>query len=380
MGNTRKSRTREVHYKDIDLAENTGMRGAVSDANINMEAGCRECSPVNIVYNGITMGLAGGILMAISDVFALCCMKSALNPSKIALIRSIAMILVTTPTLIYYKIDIATIGKKDIVLNTVKGFAEATADVCIYYAIDLIGMGDGMAIYTATRIIVVYIFSCILLNEIVSIHERFCIVLNILGIVLITRPDFLFGDVSSELDGKPAIGYMYSICCGFGIASGMICVRAMTPNFPQSVPLYFNGICGAVVALPLTILTGNSDMCIFSTVIHSPILLAYLLGMNVTYFICVYCLNRALQLEKAATVTVVRNISMVIAFVAGVICFHNSIVFLEIIGSGLTILSTVIIALAVHRESRREDDVQPLKIPHHATMKIPLTELYGGTS
>nr|XP_006825457.1 PREDICTED: solute carrier family 35 member G1-like [Saccoglossus kowalevskii] len=343
----------------IGLEEDTRTQNTIAETGT--ESKCRECNLVNFnAYFGITMGLTGGITVAISDVFALYCIKAGYS-FPIVLIKSIVVVLVTTPIMIYNDINIASIGKKDVVLNCLKGVADTIADILAYYAMHIIGIGDSLAIYFATVIIVVSLFTSILMREKIKLHGVLSILLNITGIVLITRPEFLFGDVSSRADSKPMIGYVYCITSSLCTACGIICVRAMKSNLPLTVPPFFNGIFGAVFSLPVVYLTCSDAMCIFSVLIHNPILLAYLFGMNVTYFISMYCINRALQIEKASTITVVRNISVIVSFVSGVVVFHDSVVVLEIVGTGLIILSTVIIAVAVQRESHTKVDVQPLK-------------------
>nr|XP_006817120.1 PREDICTED: solute carrier family 35 member G1-like [Saccoglossus kowalevskii] len=176
----------------LKLQATTGENGGIQNG---------ENIPVHLKHSywtallGITMGLLSGVSLAISDVFVMLCIKIGYSPSQVLLVKSLMIVAITIPLLIYKGINILKLKKKDAILNIVKGFSENGACLVYYYAMDGIGMGDTAAITVGTLPIFAPMFACIFIKEKCKLHDCVSVVINVAGIILVSRPQFIFADV-----------------------------------------------------------------------------------------------------------------------------------------------------------------------------------------
>ncbi|XP_077865774.1 uncharacterized protein LOC102804854 [Saccoglossus kowalevskii] len=273
----------------LKLQATTGENGGIQNG---------ENIPVHLKHSywtallGITMGLLSGVSLAISDVFVMLCIKIGYSPSQVLLVKSLMIVAITIPLLIYKGINILKLKKKDAILNIVKGFSENGACLVYYYAMDGIGMGDTAAITVGTLPIFAPMFACIFIKEKCKLHDCVSVVINVAGIILVSRPQFIFVYPTSS-------DRMYAL-----------------------IPAY-------------------------------PITTAYLVGMISLFLVYLYSYNRSLQLQSAGKTTILFNINIVADFLADVIVFHKQVVNLEIIGAFLVILSSVIVFVFVCFETKQ---------------------------
>ncbi|XP_006824543.1 solute carrier family 35 member G1-like [Saccoglossus kowalevskii] len=288
------------------------------------------------VLLGITMGLLSGATLAISDVFALLCVKIGYSPSQVLLVKSLMMMAITTPLLVYKKINILKLKRKDTILNIVKSISENGADLAFYYAMDGIGMGDASSIAAGTLPIFSPVFASIFIQE--KFRNRDCIgiAINIAGIILISRPEFIFGSNTYS----SFLGYVYALLAGIWLSVGTVCSRAMSDDLSLIVVVFYNGLCGTIITLILVYPT-SSDR-IYTLIYEYPITITYLVAMVALFVAYLYSVNRSLQLQSVSKTTILRNISIFVSFVADIIVYHKQVVILEIIGAVLVILSSII--------------------------------------
>nr|XP_006817119.1 PREDICTED: solute carrier family 35 member G1-like [Saccoglossus kowalevskii] len=308
---------------------------------------------------GITMGLLSGASLAISDVFVLLCIKIGYSPSQVLLVKSLVMMAITIPLLVYKKINILKIQRKDTILNIVKSISENGADLVFYYAMNGIGMGDAAAITAGTLPIFSPVFACMFIKEKCKLHDCIGIIINVAGIILVSRPQFIFGNNTHS----SALGYVYALLAGIWLSVGTVCSRAMSDGLSLIVVVFYNGLCGAIIMLILVYSTSSDRM--FALIPTYPITTAYLVGMVSLYLVFLYSYNRSLQLQSACKTTILINIAIFVSFVADIIVFHKQVVILEIIGAALVILSSIIVFVFTYFETkdRIDDEITLLQKP-----------------
>nr|XP_006824539.1 PREDICTED: solute carrier family 35 member G1-like [Saccoglossus kowalevskii] len=189
-------------------------------------------------FLGITMGLLAGVRLGISDIFALLCVKIGYSPSQVILVKSLMMMAITIPLLVYKKINILKLKRKDTILNIVKSVSENGADVVFYYAMDGIGMGDATSLAAGTLPIFAPVFACIFIQEKYKPRDCIGIAINVAGIILISRPEFIFGTAAASSD----LGYMYAVAAGLFISIGAVCARTMSDDLSLIVVIFYNGL------------------------------------------------------------------------------------------------------------------------------------------
>ncbi|XP_006824542.2 solute carrier family 35 member G1-like [Saccoglossus kowalevskii] len=209
-------------------------------------------------------------------------------------------------------------------------------------------MGDTTSIVVGSLPIFTPILARLFIHEHFRFHDCISIIINIAGIVLIARPEFIFGDTTDA----PAIGYIYAILTGLGLAIGTVCGREMSDGQSLLVVIFYNGLCGAILMLILVYPTSSYRMYVL--IPQYPITIAYMVAMVAWYILYLYTYNRALQLLSAGKVALLANGSMIVGFIADVTVFNREIVYLEFIGAALIILSAAVVCVLVWFETRKE--------------------------
>ncbi|XP_006818623.1 solute carrier family 35 member G1-like [Saccoglossus kowalevskii] len=295
---------------------------------------------------GTTMGLLAGVGLGISDTFCVVCLYYGLSPAQVLLVKSLIMLIVVIPLLFVHKVNILKVSRRDVTLNVMKGLFENGGDIFFYYALAWAGLGDGTAIAAGAFPIFTPLIACVCVRERCKLTDCITIVINVIGIILISRPEFIFGsdpDTVGERSDKAALGYVMAICASFCLASGAVCVRGMSKGLELVVVMFFNGVCGLVITIPLIYFT--SDAPIFKFISIYTVLLALLAGMVVFYFVYVYSFNKALKLQKAGRVALLCNIQVVVGFAGELLIFNNPPTTLELVGAGLVLLSSFIVTV-----------------------------------
>ncbi|XP_070566234.1 solute carrier family 35 member G1-like [Ptychodera flava] len=291
---------------------------------------------------GVVYALTSGICLGFSDVFVLLGMNGGVAPAQQLLIKSIVMVLVIVPLMLYKSISLLAIEKRDVIYNICKGFAENGADIAFYYSLAYIGIGDASAIALGFLPIFSQFMACIFLRDKLQIVDWITTAVSLVGILLITRPDFIFG--SAEHSDSDWLGYVLTVIAPLLLGSGAIFTRLMTRDLSILVVMLFNGLCGIVISIPMLFLPKTENL--FTVLKNNMSVIGYMVGMIALYL--PYCLtfNRALQLETAAKVTLLFNIQVICGFLADVLIFGLVPSWLEFTGGGLVLLSSFLAALS----------------------------------
>ncbi|XP_006815343.1 solute carrier family 35 member G1-like [Saccoglossus kowalevskii] len=306
----------------------------------------RENRDCLTTFIGLATGFLSGVSFAVADIFVLLCITIGYSPAQILLVKSLVTLLALMPYFTYKKINLLELNRKDTLLNITKSLCENGADVMYYYAFDMIGLGDTTAIVVGTLPIFTSILAYVLIREKFELHDCVNVLLNVAGIVLISRPVFIFGNTIHS----PAFGYVYAILTGLGIAIGTVCSRVMSDGVSLIAVVNYNALGGAILMTILLYPTSDDPLC--SLLYNHPITVVYLVVTATLYFAYLYTYNRSLQILSAGKVAIITNISVVISFIADIIVFNRKAGHLEILGSVFIIVSSVIIVLFVWLETR----------------------------
>ncbi|XP_006819074.1 solute carrier family 35 member G1-like [Saccoglossus kowalevskii] len=334
-----------VTLKNMDSKEKSDVSLCISKLQVTTDAQYRKDYFWTAVL-GATLGLLSGAWFAVSDSFALLCIKIGYSPTQVLLVKSLAMVVITIPCLMYKNINILKVKRTDTLLNIVKSLCENTGDLMYYYGMSAVGLGDATSIVVAILLIFTPLIACIFIKEKFKLHDCISIVLNIAGIILISRPEFIFGNVAQS----SGIGYLYSIITGIGLSIGAVCSRAMSDGLSLLVLIFYNGVCGIIQLMILVYPTSNER--IYILIPDYPITIAYLVGVVVLFYLYLYSYNRALKILSAGKVTLLSNSSLVVSFVVDVVVFHKQIVSLEMFGAAIIILSSSILFVYIWLETR----------------------------
>jgi len=146
-----------------------------------------------------------------------------------------------------------------------------------------------------------------LLRERMGGREAACVALSLLGVALVTRPDFLFGGGAR----LPAVYVGLALLGALGSASAYVTIRTLTREHPLVVVFYL-----PLVTVPVTLpFVGTT------AVWPTPWEWGVLLAVGVTTQIAQVYMTRGLQMERAGPATAVGYLQVVFAAAWGVLFF-----------------------------------------------------------
>ena len=174
------------------------------------------------------------------------------------------------------------------------------------------------------------LLALLLLKEQPTFATLICIVVSLIGLVVMIRPDFVFGELSGNLD-LFAVGIAISAAFGSGLAYTI--VRKLSAHEdPSVIVFYFPLVC-----LPATLLLSAEDF-----VMPEGWTWASLLMVGIGTQLGQVCLTRAMQMETASRATSFSYTQVVFAAIFGIAVFDELPSGWTILGAGLIILGAML--------------------------------------
>ncbi|XP_078268856.1 solute carrier family 35 member G1-like [Rhinoraja longicauda] len=208
------------------------------------------------------------------------------------------------------RVDI--LGPKGLrVLIFLQGSLGSTAMMLLFYAIQQMHLADATVIMS-TNTVFVSIFACIFLKEKCTLLDPILFVFTMVGVVLIARPQFLFGAPVTGLEGDYK-NHIKGTAAAFGtaICSAMtlVVIRKMGMSVHYFLSIWYYSIVGTILSVGAVSVIHEWNLP-FCGMDRAFLILISLLGIGGQAFII-----KALQIEKAAPVVLVKTIEVVLAFI-----------------------------------------------------------------
>ena len=166
--------------------------------------------------------------------------------------------------------------------------------------------------------------------------EWIALAASLTGVLLITRPAFLFGGAASGIDPWHAL-----IALGGALFSGSAyaTIRQMPKERPEVVVLYL-----PLMSVPMS-------LPFIATNWHAPTWTEWLLlvGIGVATQLAQTSMTRGLQIEKTARATMVGYVQIIFAGAWGALLFGESITAWTIVGAAI-VLAGMLSLVMVHNE------------------------------
>jgi len=188
-----------------------------------------------------------------------------------------------------------------------RGLVGAFALICVYYAVTTLPLAEATLIqylHPALTAIIALLF----LKEHVHISTIICIVLSIIGLIVMVKPDFAF-TYGAEL---PMFSVYIAILGALGSAVAYVLVRKLSKTEDSSVIIFYFPL----VALPIAILFPGGNFVM-------PDIPALVLLLLVGIFTQVgqIGLTKAMQTEVAGKATAYSYVQVVFAVILGWVFF-----------------------------------------------------------
>ncbi|KAM4702848.1 solute carrier family 35 member G1 [Rhinophrynus dorsalis] len=257
-----------------------------------------------------------------------------LHSVQISAIRCIFQMLFVLPGLIYYKVGF--LGPKDQrIFLFLRGFLGSSAMILIYYAVQSMPLADATVISFSSPAFTC-IFACIFLKEKCTIWDIVFMCFTITGVVLIARPPFLFGSYHESIDDNYTDhlkGTLAAVASAVGAALTIVVLRKMGKSVHYLLSIWFYATIGLIECVIALIALGEWRLpsCGLDRWL---LVFIGMLGLGGQIF-----LVKALQIEKAGPVSVMRTMDVVFAFIFQAL-FLNHTPTLWTVGGALCIVAS----------------------------------------
>lgn len=254
------------------------------------------------------------------------------DPLELASIRFVGVLLPAIPILIYKNQSPFPKGQRLMLL--LRSFAGATALSLTFYAIRHMPLADASVIVFSVPVVVA-IFARIFLKEPCGLFHYFTLFLTMLGVLLITRPPFLFGQSTTQYS---FLGPVAALSSTIFAAIVYILLRALK-DLHFSVIMVCFATYSILQTSSMAWATGN--LCWPRCGTERLLVVA----LGVFSFSGQMLLTIAAQLEEAGLVAIARTVDVVFAFVWQIMFFNEIPNIFSIVGAVLVTSSVMLIGL-----------------------------------
>ncbi|NXW75769.1 S35G1 protein, partial [Hirundo rustica] len=264
------------------------------------KAACPGLGLFYTILSAFLFSVASLFLKKIEDVHAV----------EVSAFRCVFQMAFVLPGLIYFKTGFLGPKGKRIFLFF-RGFLGSTAMVLLYYAYQVMPLADATVI-TFTSPVFTSLLAWIFLKEKYSPWDLLFTLFAITGVILIARPPFLFGSRVTGIEGSYSDhlkGTIAALASTLSAASTIVILRKVGKSVHYFLSIWYYaviGLIGCVIAL-FVLNEWRLPYCGRDRVF---LILIGLLGLGGQTF-----LTKALQIEKAGPVAIMRTMDVVFAFI-----------------------------------------------------------------
>ncbi|XP_070572318.1 solute carrier family 35 member G2-like [Ptychodera flava] len=302
---------------------------------------------------------------AVAGAFAVLIVASGLGEFQILFMVAVSITIVMAIVIRIQDDNFFVMDLRTNVLLFVNGVVLLIGDACYVYAVVWAPLGNVTTIINAAMPFVTSLIACVALKELWRPVDAVCAVVNIIGIIFITCPTFIFGEGGRICDADcsvqdtrtgptsrklEAVAYALAFICAICYSVSPVSVRAIKRQTSVSMIVFYQGVVGMVFDLFLMYLLdkptwkmgAQTGALLFGVVLFD--LFELWLGFY------------SLQSEGAATIVLLSNVEVVVAYILSFFLLHRSVSVLEISGAVLVIISTVIVGITTCWSSKTNDE------------------------
>ena len=228
---------------------------------------------------------------------------------EVGFMRFASQLVFSIPAVIFFNDKLNHPWKK-IRFVFLKGTVGSTAMNLNIYAVQHMPLADArVIIFTAP--VFTALLGRIFLKESISKFDLIAMLLSLGGVVLIGRPTFLFGSLGKSSSSKqvwfPTLMAVLGACWA---ACSIVLTRKVSQEMSGRVVVFYSTIVGSVVTLSALLISGGFKYPDCGT--HDAL---YIIASGVLGYSGQLIITKALSLEKASIVSLVRTIGIAFSFV-----------------------------------------------------------------
>ncbi|XP_043912598.1 solute carrier family 35 member G1 [Protopterus annectens] len=313
--NTKRKHAEEKHPKSCCFTLNCCGKNIHSSIAVSERTGTGKkpaCAGLGLFYAAVTS-------LFLSLVALLAKKIEGINAVEISAIRCFFQSIFLLPVLIYNEIELTGPQGKRLYLY-LRGILGAMAMISLFYAIQQMPLADATVIMFSNPVFTA-LFAWLFLKERCTIWDFIFMVFTLTGVVLIARPPFLFGSHISGVEGdytNHLKGTFAAIFSAVSAALAMIIIRKLGKSIHYYLSVWYYAIIGLLESILVLVIINDWQLPSCGT--DRLLLMSMsLLGIGGQCF-----LTKALQLEKAGPVSLMRTLDVVFAFVFQFIFLNRS--------------------------------------------------------
>uniref|UniRef100_A0A7M4FJD2 Solute carrier family 35 member G1 n=1 Tax=Crocodylus porosus TaxID=8502 RepID=A0A7M4FJD2_CROPO len=253
---------------------------------------------------------------------------------EVSAFRCIFQMSFVLPGLIYYETGfLGPKGKR--VFLFLRGFLGSSAMILLYYAFQVMPLADATVI-TFSSPVFTSLLAWIFLKEKYSLWDLLFTLFTITGVVFIARPPFLFGSIVTGIEGSYTNhlkGTIAAVTSAVSSASTFVILRKMGKSVHYFLSIWYYAVIGLIECIiALSIIDEWSlPHCGTDRLL---LILIGILGLGGQIF-----LTKALQIEKAGPVAIMKTMDVVFAFILQIL-FLNHIPSWWTVGGALCVVAS----------------------------------------
>ncbi|CAL8301497.1 unnamed protein product [Lota lota] len=302
--------------------------GVVAVVEEEVEGKKKRCPGLGLFYGLLSTVFFSVIALLVKTI-------QNVHSIEISAFRCFFQMLFVAPLLIYHKTGFLGPRDKRIFL-VLRGFLGSNAMILLFYAVQQMPLADATVIMFSNPVFT-SLLAWIFLKEKCTVWDCFFTVFTLTGVILIARPPFLFGERPPGIEGNYT-NHIKGTIAAFAGAIGAACTMVVLRKMGKSVHYYLSVWYYAVIGLAecLIVLTVLGQWALPPCGRDRWILmLIAVLGIAGQTF-----LTKALQIEKAGPVALMRTLDVLLAFVFQFIFFSRAPTWWSLGGALCVVLST----------------------------------------
>ena len=297
-----------------------------------------------VTFVGIILSMTSALFFSSSAL--LIKLAESIPSLQVSFMRLTIQLSFALPAMIFFKDEFIYPWKKTKFL-VLRGVTGVTAMTLSIYTIKHMPLADARVIFYTSPVHTA-ILGRIFLKESISKFDVIAMLLSIGGVVLIARPTFLFGS-HREASGSTRVWIptLLAVVSAIGAAFSTILTCKMCQEVGIRVVIFYFFLVGSIVSFAASMISGfKYPDCGTYDAIY--VIVAAFLGYSGQLLA-----TKALTMEKASVVSLIRTIGLVYSFIFQITILHDVPSGLSIGGAVLVLLCNVCIFLKKISDMKR---------------------------
>ena len=279
---------------------------------------------------GIVLSIIGSFMLSFSSLMVK--LAESIPSLEIVFMRLTLQLVFSLPPMIYLKDQFIYPWKKTrlLILRAVTG---VTAMSLMVYSVKHMPLADARVIFYTSPVYTA-LLGRIFLKESITKFDLIAAVLCLGGVVLIGRPTFLFGSLGKSSNSEKVwLPTIIAIVSAILMACAVVVVRKISQEVGARVVVFYFSLIGSVISLSASLISGEFKYPDCGT--HDTV---YVIAIGVIGYSAQLIVTKALALEKASVVSLVRTIGIAFSFIL-------QLIFLDVVPNGFSIGGAILVLL-----------------------------------